>query len=111
VDTELAVYEAAANAIVHGRPSHGEATVTVEARLDGTGGVLVEVTDRGRWRTPGDEPDQPRPGGRGLSVISKVTGELTIAPSATGTTVVMRRALRRPVRVGPAGKAPAAGGA
>jgi anti-sigma regulatory factor (Ser/Thr protein kinase) len=103
VDTELAVYEAAANAIVHGRPQQGEATVIVQARLDGAGGVLVEVTDRGRWHAPGSDPAQPRPGGRGLSVISKVTGELTIEPSATGTTVVMRRALSRPVRVGPAG--------
>ena len=111
VDTELAVYEAAANAIVHGRPRHGEALVTVEARLDGVGGVLVEVTDRGRWRAPDDDPDQPQPGGRGLSVISKVTSELTIAPSPTGTTVVMRRVLSQPVRVGPMGPAPAAGGA
>ncbi len=109
VDTELAVYEAAANAIVHGQPPHGAASVTVEARLDGTGGVLVEVTDRGRWRPPGDDPAQP--GGRGLSVISKVTGELTIAPSPTGTTVVMRRALSQPVRLGPAGQAPRSGGA
>lgn len=103
VDTELAVYEAAANAILHGQPSDGEASVTVEARLDGTGGVLVEVTDRGQWRVPGEDSDQPRLGGRGLSVISKVTGELTIAPSAAGTTVVMRRALSQPVRLGPAG--------
>jgi anti-sigma regulatory factor (Ser/Thr protein kinase) len=111
VDTELAVYEAAANAIVHGQPREGEASVTVEARLDGSGGVLVEVTDRGQWRAPGQDPAEARDGGRGLSVISKVTGELTIAPSATGTTVVMRRALSQPVRLGPAGQAPPAGGA
>jgi anti-sigma regulatory factor (Ser/Thr protein kinase) len=119
VDTELAVYEAAANAIVHGRPRRGEALVTVEAQLDGTGGVLVKVTDRGRWREPGTPaqrqpggaPAQRQPGGRGLSVMSKVTGELTITPSPSGTTVVMRRALSQPVRVGPAGRAPPIGGA
>jgi anti-sigma regulatory factor (Ser/Thr protein kinase) len=97
VDTELAVYEAAANAIVHGRPARGTATVAVDVGLDGTGGVLIEVSDRGRWqaRTPGAE----RPGGRGLSVISKVTDELSIAPSPDGTTVIMRRALTHPVTV------------
>jgi anti-sigma regulatory factor (Ser/Thr protein kinase) len=107
MDTELAVYEAAANAIVHGRPRQGEAVVTVQARLDGIGGVLVEVTDRGRWRVSGEDLDQLRPGGRGLSVISKVTEELTITASAIGTTVVMRRRLSQPVRLAPAEQAPA----
>ncbi len=99
VDTELAVYEAAANAIMHGRPERGEATVSVQARLDGTGGVLIEVTDLGRWRVRESDAAQERTGGRGLSVISKVTAELTITPSPDGTTVIMRRALSHPASV------------
>ena len=106
-DTELAVYEAAANAVVHGQPEHGPGLVTVQAGFDRAGGVVIAVTDRGRWR-PGASPDLAggRSGGRGLSVISKVTDELSIAPSPTGTTVTMRRALSHPVSVD---RAPAPG--
>jgi anti-sigma regulatory factor (Ser/Thr protein kinase) len=100
-DTELAVYEAAANAVVHGQPADGPGQVTVQTGFDGTGGVVIAVTDRGRWR-PGASPDLAgrRSGGRGLSVISKVTDELSISPGPTGTTVTMRRALSHPVTVG-----------
>ena len=107
-DTELAVYEAAANAVIHGRPEHGPALVTVQAGFDGAGGVIFVVTDRGHWRArPSPAPAPGRSGGRGLSVISKVTDELSIAPSPAGTTVTMRRALSHPVTVG---RAPAPGG-
>jgi anti-sigma regulatory factor (Ser/Thr protein kinase) len=99
VDTELAVYEAAANAIVHGRPARGEATVTASVRLDGTDGVLIEVVDQGRWQPRAGGTGEERPGGRGLSVISKVTDELSIIPSPDGTTVIMRRGLTHPVAV------------
>jgi anti-sigma regulatory factor (Ser/Thr protein kinase) len=100
IDTELAVYEAAANAIVHGRPRDGPATVTVQAELDGTGVALIRVADRGQWR-PGGSPDAGRErGGRGLSVISKITDELSIAPSPNGTTITMRRHLSKPVTIG-----------
>jgi anti-sigma regulatory factor (Ser/Thr protein kinase) len=99
VDTELAVYEAAANAIVHGRPAQGTGIVTVDMSLDGVGGVLIQVADQGEWRPRTPAAAEDRPGGRGLAVISKVTDELTIAPSPDGTTVVMRRGLTHPVTV------------
>jgi len=101
VDMELAVYEAAANAIVHGRPRRGPATVTVQAQLEEAGRALIRVTDRGQWQ-PGDSPHPGRrhSGGRGLSVIRKVADELSIAPSPTGTTVTIRRRLSRPVTIG-----------
>jgi anti-sigma regulatory factor (Ser/Thr protein kinase) len=98
VDTELAVYEAAANAIVHGRPAQGAGVVTVEVNLDGAGGMLIQVTDQGEWQSRSPAAGD-RPGGRGLAVISKVTDELTITPSPDGTTVAMRRGLTHPVRV------------
>lgn len=107
-DTELAVYEAAANAVIHGRPEHGAALVTVQAGFDGAGGVLIVITDRGHWRAgPSPAPGRGRSGGRGLSVISKITDELSIAPSPTGTTVTLRRALSHPVTVS---RAPLPGG-
>jgi anti-sigma regulatory factor (Ser/Thr protein kinase) len=99
VDTELAVYEAAANAIVHGRPARGAGVITVDVDLDGAGGVLIQVADQGQWQSRTPAAAEDRPGGRGLAVISKVTDELIITPSPDGTTVVMRRALIHPVTV------------
>jgi anti-sigma regulatory factor (Ser/Thr protein kinase) len=98
-DLELAVWEAAVNAIVHGRPPAGDATVTVRASLDDTGQAVIQVSDRGRWRPPGSaDPGRAWPGGQGLSVIRQATDELAIAPGPAGTTVTVRRALSRPVQ-------------
>lgn len=98
-DLELAVWEAAVNAIVHGRPPAGDATVTVRASLDDAGRAVVQVSDRGRWRPPGAaDAGRAWPGGQGLSVIRQATDELDIAPGPAGTTVTMRRALSRPVQ-------------
>ena len=84
-DVELAVWEAAVNAIVHGRPPSGDATVTVRASLDDTGRAVIQVSDRGRWRPPGSaDPGRPWPGGQGLSVIRQATDELDIAPGRPG---------------------------
>jgi anti-sigma regulatory factor (Ser/Thr protein kinase) len=101
VDMELAVYEAAANAIIHGRPRRGPATVTVQVQLDDAGRALIQVTDRGQWQLAGSpDPGRQHRGGRGLSVIREVADELNIAPSPTGTTVTIRRRLSRPVTMG-----------
>ena len=97
-DLELAVWEAAVNAIVHRQPPAGDATVTVRAALDDEGRAVIQVSDRGRWRQPGSaNPGRAWPGGQGLSVIRQATDELDIAPGQAGTTVTMRRALSRPV--------------
>jgi anti-sigma regulatory factor (Ser/Thr protein kinase) len=97
-DVELAVWEAAVNAIVHGRPVAGPATVTVRAGLDAAGRAVIQVSDRGRWRPPGPaDPDRRWPGGQGLLVIRQAADELDIAPSPNGTTVTVRRRLSRPV--------------
>ena len=98
-DVELAVWEAAVNAIVHGRPPAGDATVSVRAWLDDVGRAVIQVSDRGRWRPPGSaEPGRAWPGGQGLSVIRQATDEMDIVPGPGGTTVTMRRALSRPVQ-------------
>jgi anti-sigma regulatory factor (Ser/Thr protein kinase) len=95
-DIELAAWEAAVNAIVHGRPSAGDATVTVRVSLDDAGRAVIQVSDRGRWRPPGSsDPGRAWPGGQGLSVIRRVTDELHITPGPAGTTVTMCRALSR----------------
>jgi len=96
-DVELAVWEAAVNAIVHGRPVAGPATVTVRAGLDIAGRAEIQVSDQGRWRPP-EPPDPGRrwPGGQGLMVIRQATDELDITPGPEGTTVTLRRRLSRP---------------
>jgi anti-sigma regulatory factor (Ser/Thr protein kinase) len=97
-DVELAVWEAAVNAIVHGRPAAGPATVTVSAGLDLAGRVVIQVSDRGRWRPPGpQDPARRWPGGQGLMVIRQAADELDIAPGPRGTTVTLRRRVSRPV--------------
>jgi anti-sigma regulatory factor (Ser/Thr protein kinase) len=97
-DVELAVWEAAVNAIVHGRPVAGPATVTVRAGLDVAGRAVIQVSDRGRWRPPGPpDPDRRWPGGQGLLVIRQAADELDITPGPDGTTVTVRRRLSRPV--------------
>ena len=102
-DVELAVWEAAVNATVHGRPRQGTGTVRVWAGLDGAGSAVIRVSDRGRWQVGSrPAPGQGWSGGRGLSVISQVSDELSIFPSAAGTTVTMRRKVRRPVSTVPA---------
>jgi anti-sigma regulatory factor (Ser/Thr protein kinase) len=97
-DVELAVWEAAVNAVVHGRPAKGAARVTVHAALDEAGRAVIQVSDRGRWRPPGPlEPGRRWPGGQGLLVIRQAADELDIAPGLDGTTVTVRRSLSRPV--------------
>jgi anti-sigma regulatory factor (Ser/Thr protein kinase) len=98
-DVELAAWEAAVNAIVHGRPVAGPATVTVSAGLDMAGRAVIQVSDRGRWRPPGPQgPGRRWPGGQGLRVIRQAADELDIAPGPQGTTVTLRRRLSRPVQ-------------
>jgi anti-sigma regulatory factor (Ser/Thr protein kinase) len=97
-DVELAVWEAAVNAIVHGQPVAGPATVTVRAGLDVAGRAVIQVSDRGRWRPPGPaDPGRRWPGGQGLLVIRQAADELEIVPGPEGTTVTVRRRLSRPV--------------
>ena len=97
-DVELAVWEAAVNAVVHGRPVTGPALVTVRTVLEDTGRAVIQVRDRGQWRPP-QSPDTGRrwPGGQGLRVIRQAADELDIAPGPEGTTVTLRRSLSHPL--------------
>ena len=97
-DVELAVWEAAVNAVVHGRPATGPAVITVRAALDDTGRAVIQVSDRGQWQAP-QPPGTGRrwPGGQGLLVIRQAADELDIAPGPEGTTVTLSRSLSHPL--------------
>lgn len=66
----LATHEAAANAMVHGRPG---SAVTVSARQDESGDFAVEVSNFGGWR----EPEQGN-SGRGLAMMTELMREVVI---------------------------------
>ena len=97
-DVELAVWEAAVNAIVHGLPVTGPASITVRTALDDTGRAVIQISDRGRWRPPQPAGTGRRwPGGQGLLVIRQAADELDIDPGPDGTTVTLRRSLSHPL--------------
>jgi anti-anti-sigma factor len=100
IDTELAVYEAAANAVLHAQPQRQAGLVSVQADLDDTGSIQVAISDSGEWpaeRVPG--PGTDRPGGRGLALIRRLTDHLGISPGPDGTVVTLRKAVTHPVEV------------
>jgi len=87
-DLVLAASEATANAAEHGSGGRPEALVRVGAHVE-DGVVVLAVHDEGRWRPP--VPSVER--GRGLGIIRALVGEVSVE-TGSGTTVVVRRALR-----------------
>ena len=88
-DLVLAMWEASANAIEHAQDPTA-AFVHVEATLSGDR-VRVEISDTGHWREPHERPDR----GLGLRLMKSLMTSLVVHPNASGTTVVMERALSR----------------
>jgi PAS domain S-box-containing protein len=98
-DIMIAAGEAAANAVEHatvGRPA-GAAPVqiaftarAVDARVE------LTIADTGSWRTPPADREQPAPGTRGHGVIfmHALMDDVTIDPSAHGTTVTLIKELK-----------------
>jgi len=83
-DLQLALGEAAANAVDHAYPSGGPASYAVRIALRGDGAVHVRVADHGTWRpAPADKGHR----GRGLDLIRAVGREVVIRPGAEGTVV------------------------
>jgi serine/threonine-protein kinase RsbW len=52
--------------------------------------VVVQVQDHGRWRTPTASDER----GRGLTIIGALVDDVVVE-AGEGTTVVLRRQLRR----------------
>jgi len=94
VDLQLALGEAAGNAIEHAYRSAeqpGRVQVSLDAAQDGA--VLVQVADQGVWRPA---PLDPGLRGRGLQFIKKVADEVEIDTGSTGTVIRFRLAASPP---------------
>jgi serine/threonine-protein kinase RsbW len=86
----FACSEAVTNAIEHAYRDVAAGLVWVSARM-GSDGVLLRVTDHGRWRPPGELEDR----GRGLLLLDKLMDALEVDHEA-GTTVTMRKHVTGP---------------
>ncbi len=83
-DLQLAVGEAATNAVDHAYPDGepGEFTCRVSGAVDR--GVTVEIRDSGSWQSPAVDPGHR---GHGLTVINALADTVHLSPSPTGTTI------------------------
>jgi anti-anti-sigma factor len=87
-DLQLAVVEAAGNAVEHAyRDSDRPGQVQVVLSADPDGGVRVTVSDQGKWRPP---PQDPGCRGRGVQIIKALADEVDIAAGSDGTVVRFR---------------------
>jgi serine phosphatase RsbU (regulator of sigma subunit)/anti-sigma regulatory factor (Ser/Thr protein kinase) len=89
-DITVAVCEAFTNAIEHAYPA-ADAQIDVQGTLSGQD-IYIRVRDWGRWRQP-----RGTNRGRGLALMRGLMHEVTVEPGPTGTTVHLRRRLRREV--------------
>jgi anti-anti-sigma factor len=104
-DLQLALGEAAANAVEHAYASTGEpGEFACRLTHRGDGAVDVEVRDFGRWR-PAPTNNSHR--GRGLALIRGIGTDVVIGSSPTGTRVRFRLAAAPPVPGPSAATAPA----
>ena len=98
-DIVIAAGEAVANAFEHATADRlaGAAPVqiTLTARVAYTT-VQLTVADTGSWRPPPADREQPAPGTRGHGIIfmHALMDDVTIDPSAHGTTVTMTKDLK-----------------
>jgi PAS domain S-box-containing protein len=98
-DIMIAAGEATANAVEHAtrdRPADaGPVQITLTARAAHTAVELI-VADTGTWRSPPADRERPAPGtrGHGLIFMHALMNDVTISPSAHGTTVTLTKDLK-----------------
>lgn len=84
----LVATEAVTNAMRHGRIEDGvERPITLGCRVEGSE-LVVEVTDRGRFRSDRERVDDH--GGRGLFLIREFTRSFDLRAGPEGTSLTMR---------------------
>ena len=92
-DAVLILSELLSNACRHGRPlgraDVGDGDVRAAWRVDGAGGLTVEVTDGGGPTRPvPSTPSVTARGGRGLNIISALAQDWGVRDSASGEVTV-----------------------
>lgn len=80
----LAVGEACANAVEHAYIGREIGMVHVEVKPTGTGDLVVEVRDHGRWRPPSNVWGDRQ---RGTALMRRLTRDFDRQTTTTGTTV------------------------
>ncbi|MBP2473195.1 anti-sigma regulatory factor (Ser/Thr protein kinase)/anti-anti-sigma regulatory factor [Crossiella equi] len=88
---QLTSGEAMTNAIEHAYPPEHDGQVEFSARLDPDGTVQVDIVDHGSWVAPRHDRGSR---GRGLLLMRQCVDELTVRPTANGTSVCLRHRLR-----------------
>ena len=97
----LVATEAVTNAIRHGRADNeGDRPIAVTCQLEGAE-LVVEVTDRGRFRSGEDRTDDH--GGRGLFIIRELTRSFDLEAGLEGTRLCMRLGAQPPAAFALAG--------
>lgn len=91
---ELAVTEAASNAVEHAYQGRRPGPVRVTGLLGADGRLEVCIADEGCW--PDAAPAGAGDRGRGLAMIEHVSESMVLDRSAAGTTLTLRRRLRHP---------------
>jgi anti-anti-sigma factor len=86
-DLQLALGEAAGNAVEHAYRDAAPGRVLIEMDLDDEGGLTVGVTDTGAWRPA---PADPGHRGRGLQIIAALTHGVDLSHGPAGTVVRFR---------------------
>ncbi|MGY1795205.1 SpoIIE family protein phosphatase [Geodermatophilus sp. SYSU D00525] len=106
-DLQLAVGEAAANAVEHAyRDATEPGRVQVELVADPDGGVAATVVDGGTWRPAAADPGFR---GRGLDMIAALAGGVDVVPGTGGTALRFRLAPPSPPPPPSPGSAPLTG--
>jgi PAS domain S-box-containing protein len=85
-DVLVAVGEACANAVEHAYTGGTGADARLSARFAGAG-LVVTVTDHGRWKQP--PPDNHVLRGRGVPMMEALADAVTLRHDAAGTTVTL----------------------
>ncbi|MCW3000947.1 MAG: SpoIIE family protein phosphatase [Conexibacter sp.] len=97
-DLVMAGNEAWQNALEHGT-GFARTTIDVDLEVEAGGHVLITVRDAGRRDRSPSDPDR----GRGIELMRALADEVTLELAPHGSTVRLRRALRSPAPVVPAG--------
>lgn len=84
MDLQLALGEAVTNGIEHAYAGDEPGTVEIELRLRDRIAIFVRVLDHGRWRPM---PAMNGYRGRGLQMIERLAGQVTVLADGTGTEV------------------------